>query len=301
MTEANLMLLKNEDAGHTNFGMLDKVFQYGNVQIRVEVDEDSNPWFVASDVCMALEHSNARKAIKNLVDQEDVTTGYTLTKGGKQKVNLINEAGVYALIFGSRKNTAKEFKRFVCSEILPAIRKRGMYLSQEKQRQLDELQESYELVRKELLRIKSKFGVESKEVKDYLLSVNVKCRDLDPVSGKAHTYCGVKKIRKSEMTPREKDAWNTQQMGRSSYGQLNRILQLFVNNKCYEPKFYQAASAAVEATEKLKDLLTFDNLVSKTIEIRDHSGTRKIEAQLSPLEKQMTQGELFAGDLQYFN
>ena len=187
MKNANLALLKNEDSGHTNLGMLDKIFEFGEIQIRVELDKAGEPWFVANDICKALGYTNARDAIRNHVYSEDVDQIDTLTKGGKQKVNFVNENGMLALVFGSEKKKAKGFKRGVCSEVLPAIRKRGMYLSQEKQRQLDELQESYELVRKELLKLKSKFGVESKEVKDYLLSVNVKCRDLDPVSGKAHT------------------------------------------------------------------------------------------------------------------
>ena len=54
MKNADLTLLQNNDAGHTNFGMLDKIFEFGNVQIRVEMDEAGEPWFVANDVCKAL-------------------------------------------------------------------------------------------------------------------------------------------------------------------------------------------------------------------------------------------------------
>jgi prophage antirepressor-like protein len=301
MKKANLTLMKNTDAGHTNLGMLNKVFEFGEVEIRMELDENGESWFVASDICKALKLKNTSDALVKHVYSEDIAQNYTLTKGGKQKVNFVNEQGMYGLIFGSEKKSAKDFKKFVCKEILPSIRKQGMFLSEEKQRQLDDLKNSYDLLHKEFLRLKSEFGVWSKEVKDYLRSVKVKCRDLDPVNGKAHTYCGVKKIRSSQMTPREKDAWNIQQMSRSSHGQLNKILKVFVNNKCYKPEIYQTVAEAVKATNKLKDLLTFDNLVQKTIEIRDHSEAIRIKSPLTELERNMTQGELFAGDLQYFN
>ncbi len=102
-------------------------FQFHTHQVRVVCDEQGSPWFVAKDVCDALEHTNSRKALADHVDDEDkgVTVGYT--PGGEQKLKTINESGLYALIFGSRLEGAKSFKRWVTSEVLPAIRRTGGY------------------------------------------------------------------------------------------------------------------------------------------------------------------------------
>lgn len=85
------------------------------------------PLFVAIDICKALSHSNPRKAIADLVDPEDIVKAEIDTAGGKQTVNCVTESGLYALIFGSKLESAKRFKRWVTSEVLPAIRKTGRY------------------------------------------------------------------------------------------------------------------------------------------------------------------------------
>ena len=103
------------------------VFSFGNQEIRTVTDEHGEIWFVANDVCGALELANPRKAMADHVDPDDVTQSDTLTPGGLQKLNHVNESGLYALIFGSRKEAAKRFKRWVTSEVLPAIRKTGQY------------------------------------------------------------------------------------------------------------------------------------------------------------------------------
>ena len=103
------------------------VFSFGNHEIRTVTDEHGEAWFVANDVCKALELTNPHKALADHVDREDLTQRDTLTPGGLQKLNHVNESGLYALIFGSRKESAKRFKRWVTSEVLPAIRKNGGY------------------------------------------------------------------------------------------------------------------------------------------------------------------------------
>ena len=105
------------------------VFSFGNHEIRTATDEHGEVWFVANDLCAALELENPRDALANHVDQEDVARRDTLTPGGLQKLNHVNESGLYALIFGSRKESAKRFKRWVTSEVLPAIRKTGQYVA----------------------------------------------------------------------------------------------------------------------------------------------------------------------------
>lgn len=72
-------------------------------------------------------HTNPRKAIKDHVDPEDLIKVEIETNGGRQTVNAVNESGLYALIFGSKLDTAKRFKRWVTSEVLPAIRRTGRY------------------------------------------------------------------------------------------------------------------------------------------------------------------------------
>ena len=92
-----------------------------------------NPLFVAQQICNVLGFTNPWKAIKDHVDPEDVCKVEVQTNGGKQLVNCVNESGLYALIFGSKLPKAKEFKKWVTSEVLPAIRKQGFYSAQKEQ------------------------------------------------------------------------------------------------------------------------------------------------------------------------
>lgn len=102
-------------------------FQFEAHAVRVQVDELGQPWFNATDVCAALEMGNPSQAIKSHVDAEDLQKLETLTAGGRQRQNHVNESGLYALILGSTKDAAKRFKRWVTNEVLPAIRKTGAY------------------------------------------------------------------------------------------------------------------------------------------------------------------------------
>lgn len=91
---------------------------------------DGEAWFVAKDVCDALDIKNSRKAVARLKDDEkDVTIGNTL--GGSQKMNIINEFGLYRLILTSRKPEAEIFRCWIIREVLPRLRKMSMYLSTE--------------------------------------------------------------------------------------------------------------------------------------------------------------------------
>lgn len=88
-----------------------------------------NPLFVAKQVCLALGFKDTINAVKTHCDPEDVCKVEVQTNGGKQLVNCVNESGLYALIFGSKLPKAKQFKRWVTNEVLPAIRKQGAYIS----------------------------------------------------------------------------------------------------------------------------------------------------------------------------
>lgn len=105
-------------------------FQFEAHAVRVQMDTVGQPWFNANDVCGVLEMGNARQALDSHVDAEDVTKLDTLTAGGRQRQNHINESGLYALILGSTKDSAKRFKRWVTAEVLPAIRQTGHYHAQ---------------------------------------------------------------------------------------------------------------------------------------------------------------------------
>lgn len=91
---------------------------------------DGEPWFVGKDVALALGYEKPRNAIATHVDVED-KKGAPIQgpPGGTQEMIVINESGMYALIFGSKLESAKRFKHWVTSEVLPAIRKTGRYIA----------------------------------------------------------------------------------------------------------------------------------------------------------------------------
>ena len=100
---------------------------FEGAQIRT-VEVDGGPWFVGKDVAALLGYSNTRKALADHVDKEDKRAGVTIRDGSQGRAMvIINESGVYALIFGSKLAAAKRFKRWVTSEVLPAIRRTGRY------------------------------------------------------------------------------------------------------------------------------------------------------------------------------
>ena len=102
-------------------------FQYGKRPVRTLL-RNNEPWFVAKDACDILGYRMASDATR-LLDDDEKGTHTISTLGGPQEMIIINEPGLYTLIFGSRKPEAKAFKRWVTHEVLPAIRKTGSYLA----------------------------------------------------------------------------------------------------------------------------------------------------------------------------
>lgn len=104
-----------------------QIFDYESMKVRVYEDG----WFVAVDVCAILGIVNVSDAMRKLDDDEKMTLaltdGHSGSRGGAQSMNLINEPGLYSLIMSSRKPEAKKFKRWVTHEVLPSIRKTGLY------------------------------------------------------------------------------------------------------------------------------------------------------------------------------
>lgn len=106
-----------------------QIFKYVNNEIRT-ISKNNDVWFVAKDVCDVLEIKNSRDAISRL-DSDEKGVVSTDTLGGKQELTVVNEPGLYTLILGSRKQEAKQFKRWITHNVLPTIRKTGGYVSNE--------------------------------------------------------------------------------------------------------------------------------------------------------------------------
>ena len=109
--ETNIQIFKNETFG----------------EIRTMTNEKGETFFVGKDVAMALGYSNPLKALRVHVDDEDKGVTEMGTPGGTQKITFINESGLYSLILSSKLPQARAFKRWVTSEVLPAIRRTGRY------------------------------------------------------------------------------------------------------------------------------------------------------------------------------
>ena len=88
---------------------------------------DGEPWFVGKDVAERLGYSNPRDALSKHADAEDKGVAKCDTPSGAQEMTIINESGLYSLVLSSKLPTAKAFKRWVTSEVIPAIRKHGVY------------------------------------------------------------------------------------------------------------------------------------------------------------------------------
>ena len=99
-------------------------FDFRGASLRTLTDEAGEPWFVAKDVCDILEISNVTMALQKLDDDE--RSKFNLGRQGE--TNIVNEAGLYVLVLGSRKPEAHEFKRWVTHEVLPQIRRTGGYI-----------------------------------------------------------------------------------------------------------------------------------------------------------------------------
>lgn len=107
-----------------------QTFNFETQEVRTVI-KNNEPWFVGKDAADILGYKRTADAIRQHVDDEDKGVGEIQTPGGLQQMTLVNESGLYALIFGSKLPKAKEFKRWVTSEVLPTIRKHGTYMTAE--------------------------------------------------------------------------------------------------------------------------------------------------------------------------
>ena len=114
-----------------------QTFFNGNTGVNIRVKMiNGESWFVGKDICIALELANHKDALSRLDSDERDGVGITDPMGRNQEVTVVNESGLYHLIFQSRKPEARAFRRWITSEVLPAIHRTGSYSLQSPQRQL---------------------------------------------------------------------------------------------------------------------------------------------------------------------
>lgn len=114
-----------------------KTFTFGTYAVRT-VEHQGDLWWVLKDVCEVLEISNARDVF-NRLEEDEKGVGQIDTLGGSQKMNIINESGLYSVILRSDKPQAKPFRKWVTSEVLPSIRKTGGYIAGQNELSPEEL------------------------------------------------------------------------------------------------------------------------------------------------------------------
>lgn len=135
-----------------------QLFNFENHEVR-SLLINSEPWFVGKDVAEVLGYAKPLNAIAQHVDKDDsLKQGLTDSLGRQQKTIFVNESGLYALIFGSKLESAQKFKRWVTSEVLPALRKTGQY-------QVKELS-GQELMAKALIEAQSVLAAKDKQIEE---------------------------------------------------------------------------------------------------------------------------------------
>ena len=150
--------------------------QFGKIRT---VEIDGSVWFVGKDAAKSLGYSNTRKALSDHVDDEDKRDGVTIRDpiGRLQNPLMINESGIYSLIFGSHLAIAKSFKRWITSEVIPSIRKHGAYITDELLEEIAANKEAAEKLFRELKEEKAK----SRELEEELEASEPKCEFYDNV------------------------------------------------------------------------------------------------------------------------
>ena len=135
-----------------------QVFNFENHEVR-SLLINSEPWFIGKDVADVLGYSNSRKAMADHVDDEDKKDGVTIRDaiGRNQKAVAINESGLYSLVLSSKLPSAKKFKRWVTSEVLPALRKTGQYVKE---------LSGQELMAKALIEAQSVLAAKDKQIEE---------------------------------------------------------------------------------------------------------------------------------------
>ena len=170
------------------------------------VTRDNEPWFVAADVCRALDIGNPSDAMRRLDEDEKALVSIEGMSRGNDLTNIINEAGLYALVLGSRKPEAKAFKRWITHEVIPSIRKNGMYATNELLDNPDLLIEAATRIkaqREKILALETTVAVQSQQLAEAAPKVSyydliLNCKDLISVSKIAKDY-GMSAVRMNDL------------------------------------------------------------------------------------------------------
>lgn len=160
-----------------------------DMKVRV-VEINGEPWLVGKDVAEVLGYKNPRKALLDHVDVEDKGVTKCDTLGGSQEMTVINESGLYSLVLRSKLPVAKKFKRWVTSEVLPSIRKHGMYAT-------DDLLNDPDLMIKAANKIKEekegrlKAESQVKELTDKVVKLSIDVNNLEKRTVKGTTLTDI--------------------------------------------------------------------------------------------------------------
>lgn len=150
------------------------------------VEIEGEPYFVGKDVSSVLGYSNPRDALAKHVDDEDKGVVKCDTLGGTQNTTVINESGVYALVFGSKLPAAKAFKRWVTSEVLPTLRKTGSYRMQDSYQIEDPVKRAQRWIEEQQ---------ERKALEERVAEQDQKIQDLQPKAMYADTVLTAKDVK----------------------------------------------------------------------------------------------------------
>lgn len=149
--------------------------EFGSVRTIVIREE---PWFVGKDVATALGYSNSRDAISKHVEAEDKGVTKCDTLGGKQELLIINESGLYSLVFSSKLETARKFKHWITSVVIPSLRKNGGYIMKQETKSDEEI-------------LASALNLANKILKEREATIDIQNQELE---NKDHEITGLKNI-----------------------------------------------------------------------------------------------------------
>ena len=170
--------------------MKNEIFNFNNNEVQVIINDKNEPMFVATDICAALGLTNTTEALRSL-DEDERLPSELLRAGRLRTVNTITESGLYSLVLRSNKPEAKVFKKWITSEVLPSIRRHGMYANKQTVEEMlenpDVLIQTLQTLKKEREE-KERLQVQNELQEDQLRSSAPKVEYFDEVLQSNSTY-----------------------------------------------------------------------------------------------------------------